>query len=318
MSHSKGFIFDIYRGTTHDGPGMRSTVFLKGCCLSCAWCHNPESISSKQQLWWEKNQCIGCGLCEKSCDGNNCTLSESGVSVNTEKCKKCAGCVKACPTGAISFVGKEIDADELFAELKKYDSYYKSYGGGITVSGGEPLLQYEFVKELFALCRQNGIHTALDTCGAVPFEYLDEVLPLTDCVLYDIKLMDAALHKQYTGQSNERILENILKIADGKRQGKYSSEIWIRTPLIPKITATAENISAIAGFIKENLDDTVSRFELCTFNKACANKYEKLGIDWTLKDFPVMSLKDVEEIRKIVEESGIDKEKTVISGITSE
>ncbi|MEE0946764.1 MAG: glycyl-radical enzyme activating protein [Acutalibacteraceae bacterium] len=315
MSHSKGFIFDIYRGTTHDGPGMRSTVFFKGCPLRCSWCHNPESISAKQQLWWEKNQCIGCGECVKACNDGNCIFGENGVIVDKEKCILCGKCVKACPTGALEFVGKEVTVSEIFSEIKKYDAYYKNYGGGVTASGGEPLLQYGFVKEFFALCKENGIHTALDTCGAVPFEYFSEVLTLTDCVLFDIKLMDTTLHKRYTGQENEQIISNLLQIAEEKRKGKLNCDIWIRTPLIPHITATKENIWEIASFIKENLDDVVSRFEMCAFNKACINKYEKLEIAWSLKDSPVISKASAEEFRKIAEEKGLSKDKIVISGI---
>lgn len=314
MSQSKGFIFDIYRGTTHDGPGMRTTVFFKGCPLHCLWCHNPESISPKNAVWWDKTQCIGCMECVKTC--RNISFNDFGL-LKGEDCTLCGNCVKMCPGKALSFIGKYVDADELLKEAKKYEVYYKNYGGGVTASGGEPLLQSDFIKEFFEKCRENSIHTALDTCGAVPFEKLVKVLPFTDCLLYDIKLMDSSLHKKYTGQENGQIIDNLLKTAELIRTKKIKTKLWIRTPLIPDITDTSENIENIALFIKEKLEDVIERFELCTFNKACANKYERLNLQWKLSDYPLINADKAEEIKQIVKKSGIDEEKLIISGIIS-
>lgn len=317
MNSSEGFIFDIYRGTTHDGPGMRTTVFFKGCPLHCAWCHNPESISHNQQIWWEQMQCIGCGECEKSCAETAISFTEQGVMIDRNKCVLCGKCTKACPTGAINFVGKSVTVEEAFKEVSKYQAYYKTYGGGVTASGGEPMLQHSFVKELFKVAKENGIHTAVDTSGAVSFDAFEEVLPFTDCVLYDIKLFDSEKHKQYTGLGNELILENLLKIADRiRKEGRL--ELWIRTPLIPKITAEKENITQIATFIKENLMDVISRFELCTFNKACQNKYERLGLSWQCTDIPLIRREDLENIRETVKSTGFDENKLVISGLVAD
>ncbi|MBE6739799.1 MAG: glycyl-radical enzyme activating protein [Ruminococcaceae bacterium] len=315
MSQSKGFVFDIYRGTTHDGPGMRTTVFFKGCPLNCLWCHNPESISIKNQIWWDKTQCIGCMECAKTC--KNISFDKKGF-LKDENCRFCGKCVEACPAKALSFIGKYQDVQTLLKEVKKYEVYYKTYGGGVTVSGGEPLLQSDFVKEFFEKCKENKIHTALDTCGAVPFECFEKVLPFTDCILYDLKLMDSQLHKKYTGQGNEKILDNLLKISYLIKNKKINAELWIRTPLIKDITATKENISAEFEFLKENLLDTVSRIEFCTFNKACVNKYEKLGVEWSLSHYPLIGSTEIEEIRKIALNKGIDDEKIVISGITTQ
>ncbi|MBE6728614.1 MAG: glycyl-radical enzyme activating protein [Ruminococcaceae bacterium] len=317
MNSSEGFIFDIYRGTTHDGPGMRTTVFFKGCPLHCAWCHNPESISLNQQIWWEQMQCIGCGECEKACSLSAVKLTETGVKFDRDKCVLCGGCAKVCPTKAISFVGRNVTVDALFKEVKKYQAYYKTYGGGVTASGGEPLLQHTFVKNLFELAHEEGIHTALDTSGAVSFDAFEEVLPFTDCVLYDIKTVDKNLHKEYIGSDNKLILDNILKIAENIRNGeKY--ELWIRTPLIPLFTASEQNISEIAVFIKENLMDVISRWEMCTFNKACLNKYERLDLNWKCKDAPVIRSSDIENIKKTVENTGFDMNKLVISGLIAD
>ncbi len=317
MNSSEGFIFDIYRGTTHDGPGMRTTVFFKGCPLHCAWCHNPESISHNQQIWWEQMQCIGCGECKKACENNAIEFAETGVMINRDKCVLCGKCTKACPTNAISFVGKSVTLDSVFKEVSKYQAYYKTYGGGVTASGGEPMLQYSFVKELFRMAHKEGIHTAVDTSGAVSFDAFNEVLPFTDCVLYDIKLLDSEKHKEYTGLDNKLILDNLLKIADYIRE-KGDTELWIRTPLIPSITAEKDNIIGIAEFIKENLMDVIARWELCTFNKACQNKYERLGLLWQCGDIPLVRREDVENIRETVKSTGFDENKLVISGLVAD
>ncbi len=317
MNSSEGFIFDIYRGTTHDGPGMRTTVFFKGCPLHCAWCHNPESISHNQQIWWEQMQCIGCGECKKACANNAIEFAETGVMIDRDKCKLCGNCTKACPTNAISFAGKTVTVQSVFKEVSKYQAYYKTYGGGVTASGGEPMLQYSFVKELFKMAHEEGIHTAVDTSGAVSFDAFNEVLPFTDCVLYDIKLIDSQKHKEYTGLGNELILDNLLKIADYIRE-KGNMELWIRTPLIPTVTAEKENVTGIARFIKENLMDVISRWELCTFNKACQNKYERLGLDWQCGDIPLVGRSDIENIRETVKSTGFDENKLVISGLVAD
>lgn len=317
MNSSEGFIFDIYRGTTHDGPGMRSTVFFKGCPLHCAWCHNPESISLNQQIWWEQMQCIGCGECEKACKREAVSLTELGVKVNREKCVLCGDCTKACPTKAISFVGKDVTVEEVFKELSKYKAFYESYGGGITASGGEPMLRHSFISKLFELAHKEGIHTAVDTSGAVSFDAFEEVLENTDCVLYDIKFKSDEMHRKYTGQGNKLILENLIKIADKIRKGD-NIELWIRTPLIPTLTGSKENITEIAEFIRDNLMDVISRWELCTFNKACQNKYERLDLLWQCGDIPLVNHSDLESIKETVKSTGFDMDKLVISGLVAE
>lgn len=318
MSDKQGFIFDIYRGTTHDGPGMRSTVFLKGCSLHCQWCHNPESISPSQQLWWEENQCIGCMSCVGSCEQQALRPGDGGIEIDRARCVVCGRCTKICPTGAMSFVGRHISAEKLIKDLAKYQAYYKNFGGGITASGGEPLVQHDFVFELFTLAKQQGIHTALDSCGYVPFSSYEQVLPLTGCLLYDLKLMNDELHRKHAGSSNRLILDNLLKIAEGMRSGSFGCELWIRTPLIPGITDTEENLLATAEFIIRHLSDLVSRWELCTFNKACANKYRRLGIEWACGELPMISRSRVESIRELILSTGFDDGKLVISGLSSE
>jgi len=318
MKASEGFLFDIYRGTTHDGPGMRSTAFFKGCPLHCAWCHNPESISPKQQLWWDEMQCIGCQQCVSSCERNACTATEQGIFIDAQLCIQCGSCVRNCPTGALSFIGWHRGAADLMKELEKYTPYYKKYGGGITASGGEPMLQHDYIEALFRLSEEKGIHTALDTCGFVPYHYYEQVLPFTNCILYDLKLMDTQLHRQYTGADNRQILTNLLQIVNDIRTGRFQCDIWIRTPLIPGITATQDNLTAIAKFLLDNAADVISRWELCAFNKACANKYNRLHQSWACKDVPLLTQADVKEIHSFLADCGFPADRLVISGMVAD
>ena len=318
MSLPEGFIFDIYRGTTHDGPGLRSTVFFKGCPLHCAWCHNPEGISPQQQIWWEKNKCIGCLQCCENCKTGACQATEQGITLGQSKCVMCGMCINGCPSGALSYVGKTWRLDELVKELLKDKVYFKKFNGGVTASGGEPLLQHEFVAQLFQKLKGREIHTTLDTCGAVPFSCFEEVLPDTDCILYDIKILDPKQHFVYTGQDNATILDNLALIADNLRSKMYEAELWIRTPLIPGATSDKANINAIAEYIEKNLSDVVSRWELCAFNKACTNKYQKLQRSWDDENLPMIKSLEAEALKAIALKHGFDEQKFAVTGILTE
>lgn len=303
-------IFDIYRGTTHDGPGLRSTVFFKGCPLRCLWCHNPEGIETGIEVWQDVQKCIGCGLCEKACKNTAICHDADGVFTNKERCLCCGACVSACPTNAMKFTGQSYTLDELMHVLLKDKAFYSSFSGGVTASGGEPLLQSEFISSLFEKLHENGIHTALDTCGFVSYDKFEKVLPYTELVLYDLKIADDELHKKLTGQSNTLIMENILKVADYiKSSGK---KLWIRTPLIPNATADEENIRKLAQFIKENIFDAVERWELCAFNNVCRMKYKKMRKSWIYDNEPMLDPQIANLLKTVAEESGVG---VVVSGI---
>lgn len=276
----KLFTIDVSHGTTHDGPGMRSTVFVKGCSLHCLWCQNPESISMRNEPWWDKNLCIGCMSCRDACPTGALTAGEDGFHIDRTICRACGACTDACPSTAMSPEAQEYTLDALLKEVLRDKTFYQEFGGGVTCSGGEPLLQYKFIREFFREMQARGITTALDTCGAAPRENLEALLPYTNYVLYDMKIFDPEKHKLFTGQSNERILSNLLCAAEYVRHADHPMEIWIRTPLIWGATATEENLSAIGKFIAENLLDVLGRWELCAFNGACAQKYDKLGQKW--------------------------------------
>ena len=207
-------VFDIYKGTTHDGPGMRDTVFLKGCPLKCKWCHNPEGIDFENGVWYEKKYCIGCEECVKVCKNKAIAIEEDGVHIDYSVCRKCMKCTDYCPTKAITKIAESYTVEELAAEILKDKEYFNISGGGVTVSGGEALMRWDFVKEFFRVMKMNNINTALDTSGFCRKEELKAVLEYTDILLYDLKVVNHKLHKEWTGVENSVILQNLLYIKD--------------------------------------------------------------------------------------------------------
>lgn len=316
-------VIEITRGTTHDGPGMRTTVFLKGCPLNCLWCQNPEGIPSAQSVWWEERKCIRCLECIQICPAGAVVEGEQGLQRDREKCLVCGKCIENCPAQAMTFTGQELELEVLLKEVLKDRDYYTAFGGGVTVSGGEPLVQYRFVAEFFKRLQSAGVHTALDTCGLASREAFHAVLPYTDAVLFDIKLLDSDLHEQYTGQPNDVILQNVLLVADHiraanparKAAGKAEMKLWIRTPLIPDATATQANITAISAFINAKLADVVERWDLCAFNPTCNSKYEKLDLVWAYKDTPLMRQSDIDQLSAAALITGLSHAKLVVSGL---
>ncbi len=283
----QGYSFSVRRGQTHDGPGLRTTVFMKGCPLACAWCHNPESLSVGAEVWWLKHLCIDCCKCDEVCP-NGATLStrSDGHQPDRDLCTACGACVEACPAKARENLRQEWTVRELVDEVMRDRAFFD--GGGVTVSGGEPLMQSSFVAEFLAACREEGLHTAIDTCGAASWRAFGTVLPHCDLVLYDLKIMDPEAHRHWTGQGNKNVLGNLRRLAESidVDQGQ---KLWIRTPLVPGATDTESNVEAIGRFIRAELGGTVNRWELCTFNNLCQEKYERLGIDWQFADAPLIT-----------------------------
>lgn len=253
----KAVIFDIERNSYVDGPGIRTTVFFKGCNLKCEWCHNPESQRFKPQMMFYASKCTGCGKCRSVCPNGmtNCTL--------------CGKCELYCPTDARKICGREYNVDEVLREVVKDKAFYDNSGGGVTFSGGECMLQVEFLSEILEKCKQNGVSTAVDTAGCVPFESFEKVLPYTDLFLYDIKCIDSARHREYTGVGNELILENLEKLL------LHGVEVIVRIPLIPGFNDSVEDMLKI----KKTLDGFggVKRVELLPYHAMGENKYRALG-----------------------------------------
>lgn len=289
LDANTGLILHLQRLSTEDGPGIRTTIFFKGCPLHCWWCHNPESIAPFPQVQWVETRCIGCELCLKACLNGALTRGPEGMLlVDRDICQGCGRCAQACPSTALEILGEQVSLDDLVIELLKDRAYFAASGGGVTASGGEPMLQAGFVTALFARLQAEGVHTALDTCGVCSSTALDAILPVTDLVLYDIKLMDAADHRRVTGTGNAVILENLSRIATQIRNENLTTRLWIRTPLIPGITTHKENLAAIAVHLDHQLDGLVERWELCAFNNLCRDKYRRLGITWHFEDTPLM------------------------------
>lgn len=270
----ENYILDIQRMSTEDGPGIRTTVFFKGCNLKCRWCHNPESIAFNREKYWMPDNCMFCLSCQEACPEQAIYFDEQGMNIDDKLCAFCLTCADVCPSNAIEVKGKKIDIDELVYELEKDSSFYKHSQGGITLSGGEALLQSDYLLELVKKLKEKSIHLALDTAGHYPFEKLEKLLPYIDLILYDLKIFNDEEHKKYTGVTNKLILENAIKL------GKIETpEIWIRTPIIPGATDSNENIEALGQFINSNLP-RVSKWELLSFNNLSKEKYRYLGLNW--------------------------------------
>ena len=302
--------------STEDGPGLRTTVFFKGCSLKCRWCHNPESISARPQVHWVGNRCIGCHTCLEVCPENALALTAQGNRMDRNRCTGCGICAEECLSTALEMLGQPWRLDDLYSEIVKDKSYFEKSGGGITLGGGEPVLQSDFCKSLLTLLNDSKIHTAVDTCGRCTRQALDSILPHTDLLLYDLKEINPAKHKDFTGSDNHTILKNLVYIKETMQSRGKPQALWIRTPVIPDATASEENIRGIGRFIADNLDGLVRRWDLCAFSNLCRDKYIRLDMEWEFKDSDVLSRLFMEKLAAVARNSGIDPDLVHWSGST--
>ena len=267
----KANIFNMQKFSIHDGPGIRTTVFFKGCPLKCIWCHNPESQNFKKEILYNKNKCTLCGNCVKTCQNNAIEINNNFLNMNMDKCTFCGDCTLYCTNSARQIAGKEYTVDEVMEEVLKDRVFYKNSKGGATLSGGEPLIYAEFVEELLMKLKKENIHTAVDTCGCVDFKVLERVSRYTDLFLYDLKTMDDEKHILYTGVSNINIIDNLIKLSE------IHNNINLRLPLIEGINADEDNILGILRLIKKT---NIKKINLLPYHDIAMHKYEKLGREY--------------------------------------
>ena len=296
-----GVIFDIQRYSIHDGPGIRSTVFLKGCSLRCFWCHNPEGIKPNPEIQFEPEKCIGCGECVLACTQGAQYLSSTQRFYDRDGCTVCGQCADTCYTGGLSLVGGTMSVEDVLAEVLPDRPFYQDSGGGVTLSGGEPVLQNEFACDLLARCQAENIHTALETAGYYPWEHLDRLLPHTDLVMMDLKHMDSERHRAATGAPNEKILANARRLAE------TDTPLVFRLPVIPTVNDNYDAVRAIACFVLELSDVRKAPIpiQLLPFHRFAESKYTSLGQRYRAHTLPA-TVENMQELKAIVKELGLN------------
>lgn len=298
MTELHGLIFDIRKFSLHDGPGIRTTVFFKGCPLTCWWCHNPESqFPGPEMMLWE-SRCIRCGACVTTCAVEAITSSGENGSLryitDRDTCTVCGSCEAVCAADAREMIGRRMTVSEVMAEIERDAVFFEESGGGVTFSGGEPLAQRSFLSDLLRACKEREIHTAVDTSGYTPWKALDSIRDNTDLFLYDLKLMDDARHRQFTGAPNGLILHNLRALSERNHR------IIIRVPVIPGINDDAANLHALAEFAADL--PHLERVDLLPYHASAQGKYERLGRPYHLPDTLTPSDERMDEIKDLLEQ----------------
>ncbi|MEG2353775.1 MAG: glycyl-radical enzyme activating protein [Clostridium sp.] len=292
----KATIINIQKYSIHDGPGIRTTVFFKGCPLNCWWCHNPESQRLKPEVMHWEEKCTACGNCVKHCPNNALAIVNGKLEYDVSACEFCSECSKYCINEARTIKGKEISVDDLFKEVIKDEIFYGESNGGVTFSGGEPLIQADFIREVLKKCKKRDIHTTIDTCGYVSWDKFEKIVDYTDLFLYDLKHMNSDKHKLYTSVSNELILENLKKLSD------LGKNIFIRMPIIPGINDDEEELKKAAELLK---DLNIIQVNLLPYHKMGMDKYKRLDMEVKLKEIKEPSNERMNELSKIFKNVGL-------------
>lgn len=296
----RGIIFNVQRYSIRDGPGIRTTVFFKGCPLSCWWCHNPEGQKEKPELMIRADRCIGCGECLKACPRGAVARADGAFLTDQKKCTACGKCADACPAEARLLAGREVTAEELLAEIEKDTVFFDESGGGVTFSGGEPLRQARFLKEALIACRKKEIRTAVDTSGFADTRTVLEIGNYADLFLYDLKIMDEQKHKKYTGVSNQLILNNLIALS------RSHGNIFVRLPVIPGINDDRENILETGRFLSALAG--VRRVKVLAYHETGLGKYERLGRSYGLRGVKPPPAEKIKEIEEMLKKCGLNIE----------
>jgi len=292
-----GLVFNIQRYSVQDGPGIRATVFLKGCPLCCAWCHNPEGISPDREVWAFESRCCACGECRRVCPHGAGVPGEGALPPQVPHCELCGACVAACPADSRRIVGEEVTVAEVITSVLQDRVFYEESNGGVTFSGGEPLRQPAFLCELLRACRAEGLHTAVDTCGMARTEELSAIAALTDLFLYDLKFIDEEAHRRYTGVSNRQILGNLRAL------GAVHRNIWMRVPLIPGANDGPEELRAVARFAAGI--PGVRQVNLLPYHSTGRQKWQRLGRNGVTTEFQSPSADALAGATAIFQEAGL-------------
>lgn len=293
----KGIVFNIQKYSVNDGPGIRTTIFLKGCPLNCLWCHNPESQRTQRDIFFIANRCLGCGKCIEACGTGALSSKEEKIIFDKKLCQNCGNCTKACRPKARHFVGDEMTVEEVMKEIMKDYIFYDESGGGATFSGGEPLVQSDFLLQLLERCKEEGIHTTIDTCGFASWDILEKVADNVDLILYDIKHMDNDKHIKYMGTPNELILDNLKKLSERRKR------IFVRMPIIPGINDDEENLKKAAEFITKL---NVEQVNLLPYHGIAKDKYNRLSRDYELLEVKDPTKDDMSKVLEVLQSFGLN------------
>jgi pyruvate formate lyase activating enzyme len=294
-STKNALIFDIQRYSVHDGPGIRTLVFFKGCPLRCKWCQNPESVNKEREIAFFATKCIGCGECAKICPKGAISF-EAAKRIDRALCDRCGKCAETCYAEALVVVGKEYDIPSLLEVVERDRPFYNQSGGGVTVSGGEPTLQFPFLLEFLKAAKEAGLHTVMETCGVCAWGKLEKLLPFLDLVYFDLKLIDPDAHKRFTAASNRSILANARKLVESP------VEVLFRLPLVPGITATEQNLSSIIDLLNEFEQD---RVHLLPYHKMGESKLERIDSPLEPLNLQPFSDEEIARFKALFEKAGI-------------
>lgn len=306
---ASGVVFNIQRFSIHDGPGIRTTVFLKGCPLSCFWCHNPEGRKPRTEIMYHADRCIHCGECVDACPNRAHALEHGAHVFDRDACRTAGACVKVCCSEALEMIGSEMTVDQVVTEVLRDKPFYETSRGGVTLSGGEPTLQSEFCRGILTRLKSLGVHTAIETCGNCHWRDLESLLPVTDLVMLDLKSLDSDAHKNATGAGNSRVLDNARSLA------RTEIPLLLRTPVVPGVNDDTDSLGLISTFVLSllkiraeqcNGTGAAIRYELLTFHKLASDKYRSLGMDYAASELETLGRERMDELANFIEARGLE------------